>query len=270
MKILHPEDFERVMATGERVRETGEPFEAEYRMIAKDGQEVWVRDEAVSEKDEEGRPCLWRGVMLDITERKRAEAALEESEERFRTTFEAANAGMAHAAPDGRWLRVNARFCEILGREHEEFLGTTFRDLTPPEELEASEERVRRILAGELGPYSVERRFVNKDGSRVWVNLAVSLTRGASGEPRYFVCVIEDITERKLAEFVPNPLTPMELEVLKLIARWQTNKDIAQSLAYSEGMIKHHIHNILVKLEVRYRHQAATKALEIGLISSQR
>src|SRR5918992_47516 len=140
------------------------------------------------------------GTQRDITERKQAEEELRESEERFRGTFEQAAVGIAHVATDGHWLRVNRRFCDIVGYEKEELLGLTFQDITHPDDLETDLEGARRLLAGEIETYSREKRYFRKDGSIVWIYLTVSLMRSPLGEPRYFISVTEDITERKRIE----------------------------------------------------------------------
>ena len=267
VKTLHPDDRERVVNEAERTRRTGEQFRMEYRLVAGDGRVVWVRDEASMVKHAGEPQGRWWGVLQDITERKEMEERLKESEEVFRVTFELAGVGMAHLAPDGRWLRVNGKLLEISGYSREELVGMTLRELTPPEDHQASSDRTRRILEGKIGPYSVERRYVRKDGSRVWVNLSVSLVRKSFGEPDFLICVAEDITSRKLAELVPDPLTGREIQVLELVVRWQTDKQIAQRLGYSEGTIKSHIHYILTKLGVRDRRRAAARAVEIGLVS---
>src|SRR5919107_496957 len=142
---------------------------------------------------------VW-GTQRDITERKQAEEELRESEERFRGTFEQATVGIAHVATDGHWLRVNRRLCDIVGYEKEELLGLTFQDITPPDDLEADLGGARRLLAGEIETYSREKRYFRKDGSIVWIYLTVSLVRSPLGEPRYFISVTEDITERKRIE----------------------------------------------------------------------
>lgn len=270
IKILHPDDRERAVTEAERTRMTGEPFEIEYRLIARDGSVVWVRDEATLVRDDGDSTGRWWGVLLDITERKVAAERLRESEELFRTTFEAAGVGMAHVAPDGRWLRINRKLCEISGYSRDELLRMTFLDLTIPEELDTSSDRLRRILEGELSAYSVERRYVRKDGSRVWVNLSVSLVRKSSVEPDFLICVAEDITIRKLVELVPDPLTDREIEVLGFVARWQTNEKIARDLKYSRSYIKLCVQNIIMKLRTKDRRRAATKAIEIGLITPPR
>ena len=150
--------------------------------------------------DEAGRLTNYVGVQNDITERRRIEEVLRESEERFRATFEHAAVGAAQVATDGRWLRVNHRLCEIVGYTEEELLGLTVGDITHPDDLDEGLEQMQSMLRGEGQLYSMEKRYVRKNGSPVWVNLTVSLLRGTSGEPRYFISVVEDISERKRIE----------------------------------------------------------------------
>lgn len=216
--------------------------------------------------DEEGRLLNHIGVQKDVTERVRWEEDLRESEERFRMTFEAAGVGMAHVAPDGRWLRINGKLAEIVGYPREEMLSKTFQDITHPEDLEKDLEHVSRMMVGEIETYSMEKRYVKKGGRRVWVDLTVSSLRSASGGVGCFVSVVEDITERKLAELVPDPLTGRELEVLELVARRRTNEEISRGLSYSVGTVKLHVGRVIAKLGVRNRAHAATRAVEIGLI----
>jgi PAS domain S-box-containing protein len=265
VRLLHPDDRERVLAEQKRTRETGEPFSAEYRLVAKGGRDVWVRDEAVL-VEEDGQPPVWYGLLADVTGRKKTEEELGREKDLFRLTFEDAPSGLAHVAADGRWVIVNRRLCEISGYTRGELSSLTYLDLTLPEDLEDSLERAGRLLRGETGPYTVERRYVRKDGRRIWVRLKVSLAHGLPGEPGYFVCSAEDITERKLENLITEPLTPRELDVLKLIARWQTDAQIAERLSYSLGTIKRDVRNILVKLRVKTRREAALRSVDIGLI----
>ena len=140
------------------------------------------------------------GIVIyseEITERKLAERALAESEKAFRASFYQAAVGMAQVAPDGRWLRVNQRLCDIVGYPPQELLLCSFQDITHPDDLDADLGLVQRLLAGEIDCYTMEKRYLCKDGSLVWVDLTVSLVRGGSGAPAYFVSVVEDITERK-------------------------------------------------------------------------
>jgi PAS domain S-box-containing protein len=126
--------------------------------------------------------------------------ALHESEERFRATFEQAAVGIAHVALDGRWLLVNDKLCAITGYSRDELLARTFQDITLPNDLDADLAYIERLLAGEIETYTMEKRYIRQDGALVWVELTVSLVREASGAPKYFISVVEDISARKQAE----------------------------------------------------------------------
>ncbi|MBC9249544.1 hypothetical protein A9179_04545 [Pseudomonas alcaligenes] len=123
-----------------------------------------------------------------------------QSELRFRATFEQAAVGIAHLAPDGRWLRVNQKLCQMYGYSLDELLGMTFQDLTYADDLAADLIQVERLLQGEIRSYSMEKRYRRRDGSLFWANLSVTLVRHANGEPNYFISVVEDIALRKQQE----------------------------------------------------------------------
>jgi len=135
-------------------------------------------------------------VRLDAA-RRSAERALRESEERLRDTFEMAAVGIAHLAPDGRFLRVNQRLCEILGYARESLLVMSFQDVTLPEDLAENLAHVKRVLTGEARSFTLEKRYRHANGGMVWVSLTVALVRDARGAPDYFISVIEDVTSRK-------------------------------------------------------------------------
>ena len=200
LRIIHPEDRERVLAEELRTDETGEPYRVEYRLIARDGHVVWVRDEATLVRDEDGRPLYWLGVQYDISEQKRTEEEFRRSEERFRATFEQAAVGILQVGLDGGWLRFNDKFCDIVGYEREELGAASVFSLISPEDFDRDFERGVNMLAGELRDYTEEKLIVGKGGRRVWINLTVSLVHDESDEPRYFIAVVEDIGKRKRAE----------------------------------------------------------------------
>lgn len=115
----------------------------------------------------------------------------------FEASFEQAAVGIAHVAPDGRWLRVNRACSAITGYTREELLAGNFQRITHPEDLSADLTHLERLLAGETDRYSMDKRYIRKDGSVTWVNLAVTLVRDAAGEPEFFISVIQDINDRK-------------------------------------------------------------------------
>ncbi len=110
-----------------------------------------------------------------------AQRRMAESENRFRATFEQAAVGIAHVGLDGRWLRVNARLCEIAGYTDEELRRTDFQAITHPADLATDLDLLRRLLAGEIDTCAIEKRYVRKSGEPVWVNLTVSLVRDEQG-----------------------------------------------------------------------------------------
>jgi PAS domain S-box-containing protein len=139
-------------------------------------------------------------AYMDTTERRRAEEALRESEERFRATFEQAAVGICHCRLDQQFFLFNQKFCDIIGYTPEETQGLTYTDITHPDDLKVESDYVRKILAGTQSSYSIEKRYIRKDGSLVWVNVTGALVRSAAGEIKYGVVVVEDISERKRIE----------------------------------------------------------------------
>ena len=126
--------------------------------------------------------------------------ALRSSEGQFEATFEQAAAGMLLMAPDGRFLRVNRKLCEIVGYDAQSLTTMSYQDITHPADLETCLVCIRRALAGEIDTFSIEKRHMRRDGGIAWVNLTVSLVRKPNGAPDHFIEVIEDITARKRAE----------------------------------------------------------------------
>jgi PAS domain S-box-containing protein len=126
--------------------------------------------------------------------------ALAEREARFQATFENAAVGIAHVAPDGRWLRVNEALCRILGYPADELVTRSFQDITHPDDLAADLADLKRMLDGKIDRYDADKRFVRKDGSIVWVRLTVGCVRESDRSIDYFVSVVEDISARKHAE----------------------------------------------------------------------
>ena len=139
-------------------------------------------------------------VFANALARKKAEIDVRESEARFRVTFEQAAVGIAHVAPDGRFLRINQKFCDIIGYSREEMLGRTFQDITYPDDLAADVAQFDELLSGKIPTYSLEKRYIRKDGGPVWVDLTVALVRNEAGLPLWFVSVVEDISGRKRME----------------------------------------------------------------------
>jgi len=182
---------------------------------------IELRGRTVTYQDKPARLVRIR----DLTRRRQVEATLNASEERFRATFEQAAVGIAHVAPDGTWLRVNQRLCEIVGYTHDELLKTTFQQITHPDDLEADLEQLNLVLTGgHFDTYAMEKRYFRKDGAMVWVNLTVSLVRGSDGTPAYFISIVEDINARKLME-----------ETLRQSEKMEAVGELTSSIAHDFG-----------------------------------
>jgi PAS domain S-box-containing protein len=138
-------------------------------------------------------------TVVETTDRVRNEEALRASEERFARIFEQTGVGVIQCELDGRFLLVNRRFCEIVGRTADELLKLCVPDITHPDDRE-NDTGLRRLLVADGVPFFVEKRYLRPDGSEVWVSVNVSLMRSADGTRQQLIGVAQDITERKTAE----------------------------------------------------------------------
>ncbi len=172
----------------------------ELRFRRKDGSELQAIIAATPIFDSRGHFAGSVAMVTDIHERGKIEAALRESEERFRATFDQAAVGIAHVARDGRFLRLNRRYCEILGYTYDELIKRTFQSVTYPDDVSVSLSRVNQLINGEIRSYFLEKRYVRPDGSIRWVHVTTSAVHGPDGSFKYLIPVIEDITEQKFAE----------------------------------------------------------------------
>jgi PAS domain S-box-containing protein len=175
-------------------------FRITPRLVKKDGKILWIDLTVILSRDKVGKPLYMLGDIVDITERVNAETAMRESEEKFRNIFEHAAIGRGLASPDGKFVKVNKSFYEMLGYTEEEFLQKTWMDITHLEDLEESGRHAQQLMKGEVPFFRFVHRLIHKDGSVTWVDLTVVLIRDPEGNPLYIVGDIVDITERVQVE----------------------------------------------------------------------
>lgn len=172
---------------------------AELIGIRKNGERFLNEISSVMFKDSNG--VLRSSVsMVDITDKKKSEEDLRLSEAQFRAAFEYSGIGMALVALDGKWIRVNKSFCQILGYSSKELLSLTFQDITCPEDLDKDRSLIQEMLEGKRQSYQLEKRYIHKDGSMVWVLLSGSIILDKDQKPSHRIVQVQDITERKKSE----------------------------------------------------------------------
>ena len=196
---IHPDDLERVRLEGERTTRTGEPFRMEYRIQARDGRWVWLRNEAVLIRDDTGRPLHWLGVALDITGQREAEAALRESEERFRALVQHSFDVITVIAPDGTRRYVSPSIEPVLGYPPDSLIGGNVLDLVHPKDAERLRTALARCLDGKRQTPVLDLRFRHRDGGwREFEAIGTNLLH----EPAVAGIVFNsrEVTARKAAE----------------------------------------------------------------------
>src|SRR5919112_312819 len=224
-KMLHPHDKRWVLAEDRRTGEAGGPLALEYRMFARNGRVVWLRDEATLVRDEEGNPLHWQGFMLDITKRKKAEERLRESEELYRNVVEQAAENIFLVDPYTKHiLQANALFHHSLGYEAEELRRLTLSDIVAHDHV-SIDRNVQRVL--DEGRLSIgERRYRRKDGSLI--NVEVSAGAIAYGGRPALCVVAHDVTQRKMAE------EALKRSLDALLVLYETGQILSSSLEREE------------------------------------
>ena len=229
---IHPEDLDHVRSSVETSARTLEDWEEEFRCFAPDGSVRWIRGHSTPRRAQDGS-TTWHGFVSDVTERRKAEALLAESEERFRGLFELSPLGISlNDLESGLFLETNPAFQEATGFDGDELRALSHRDLTPAEYHERDEERleiVRRL--GEYGPY--EKSYTRKDGSTSVALFSGRLVTGSDGR-RLLWSIIQDISERKQEE-------QARLDLQRLLMDNQR----VESLGVMAGGMAHEFNNLL-------------------------
>ena len=165
----------------------------------RDGSEFPAHQEITLIRNADGHPVSRVSLVIDTSERERAVEALRRSEDRFRAAYRNAVVGMVISDRDGRPVEVNDAACRMLGYDERELRGLAFEQLTHPDDVDESRQRRRRLLAGDLVSEVIEKRYVRKDGSPLWVQVSLSPIHAADGTPSHVLALIEDISSRRAA-----------------------------------------------------------------------
>src|SRR5437588_4792831 len=197
---IHPDDLPRILETFREALNSVKPFEVEGRFRRFDGEFRWFLLRGSPLRDRSGKVARWYGTNTDIEERKRAEDALRKSEERWRSVFENSPIGVALTDLNGRFLATNHVYQTIVGYTEEELRALYFLDVTHEDYREANWALITELLEGKRRQFQIEKKYLRKDGSSIWVSNNVSLVPGTERVPQFIMALSEDITERKRVE----------------------------------------------------------------------
>lgn len=189
--VNHKTENPELFALYHRVSQTGNPERIETYVAPLD---TWFSISVYS--SEKGQFLV---IFDNITNRKKSETALRESEEQFRGLFTQSHVATAIVGLDKHFLKCNNAFCAFLGFSEEEILGKTIADFTHPEDLEIGMSEMVKIIKGETNHAVFQKRYIRSDNKVVWGELTISIVRDKDGKALYFLPVIQDITERKKA-----------------------------------------------------------------------
>jgi PAS domain S-box-containing protein len=193
-EILPGELAQAIMASVERALQTGEIQRYEYQTSRQ--AEIRERELRIVANGPDDVLIISR----NITERKRVEDALRDSEERFRRLFEESPIGVALAGEEYRVIEANNAYCQMLGYTREEMSGLNLADINHPDETEANTALFMKLFNGEIQSYQIEKRHITKDGETIWVRTTTGAIRDETGKPKYVLGVVENVTERKLLQ----------------------------------------------------------------------
>ena len=199
LDLIHPDDRESFNSSVAVSAKTLEPWRWEGRFIWASGKLKRLKASSRPELQANG-DILWNGILMDMTENKQTDLAWTDSAQQFQAIFEQAGTAIAQVGINGQFLRVNPKMCELIGYSQAELLQKTIGEITYPKDRKADQIYLQQFLSGQRETLKMEKRYLHKNGSLVWVNVTVSVVRAQNGDPQYFIGVISDITHYKQTE----------------------------------------------------------------------
>jgi two-component system cell cycle sensor histidine kinase/response regulator CckA len=199
LEAIHPEDRSAIIDSIHN-SSSGNASDNSYRIIRPDGNLRWIRARSFPVKDETGKVIRIAGIAQDITNQRKGEEALRQSEERFRLAFEEGPLGMALVDLNFKFISVNRAYCEMLGYSEKELLQKGISDLNHPDDIANTVELGKKLITANIPGYQIQKRYLTSKGKPLWVQLTAAMVKDSEGKPVYGFAMIENIDQRKKAE----------------------------------------------------------------------
>jgi PAS domain S-box-containing protein len=230
--FTHPQDLPKELPYLERII-LGEidSYNLEQRYLRKDGSSWWANLIVTVVRDDVGAILYTLGMVKDISDRKRSEQALFQSEERFRKIFESGPLGMAIIGFNQRIMKVNTMLCDMLDYDEASMSKLTLREITYPEDIEKDARQGKQLYYGKISQYQCEKRYIRKNGSLIWVLVSYSVMRDHNGKPINVLIAVRDITkQRQDQDFIKASLQEKEVLLKEIHHRVKNNLHVIANL----------------------------------------
>lgn len=224
--LIVPEDAQEMRVAIAHSIEAHSPWSSEFRIICTSGKQKWLRAVAQLDRQPDGT-VIWDGFVFDVSDRKQIESQLQQNEALMRATFDQAAVGICVDTLTGQHLQINQKFCDIVGYDIAELHHLSWQQITHPDDVEKDQRLTEQLLAGKLPHFSLEKRYLRREGAIVWVNLTLSLILDAAGVPQNTLAVIEDITVRKQTELALRESERRNAENLLELMEWRQRYEAA-------------------------------------------
>lgn len=202
---------ERVLGEALQIARRDGSWRGDLARLHRDGYEIPVSQVIVARMAADGGVDFYATIARDMTRERAAEAALRESEERFRIAFEQAPIGVSLLDLEGNFVQVNDAYCTIVGRTREELMGAGPTAVTHPDDVAVTRHAMATLIAGTVPVYRFEKRYIDAAGESVWVELSGSLFRDADGNPQYLIGMLQDLSERRVAHTLQRSMLTTDL-----------------------------------------------------------
>ena len=231
MNIVHPDDLNYVKKNLNLARRQIKKYNLDHRIVCADNGEVkWVQAEIRLNFDSNGDLTGLLGTILDITKKKKRQSALLRSEEEFRSIYENTYSGIHLLSLDGKFLKANQRFVDLLGYTENELLTMTIAEVTHPDDRARTQEKLEALIQGEIAHFEVEKCYIKKSGEELFCNMAMTAPLGIDGMPEFLTASLTDITKKKRIQEIHKGISEIQSTFIGEVTSKKFFEKILQTL----------------------------------------